>query len=526
MKEELMRRISAALDAPDGLAGDPALQTELRADADAAKYAKDLTRVGKWLATWPLPEPDDAAFEALASRIEQRLGDPLPTASDPTALPTFDDDDALRDATASLLQSGEFPAVSDSAIELVSDPSIPMLSDPSIALVSDPGIPIPELPPPPAPAAIARVPLAKARPAAVVEESAAGASGEPRSAAELERSLKSDPGKPKKKKAKKPGERSSLAPVESGDRVSIPTPKPALGAPSLTPVVQLPTPEERRPAATFWWFAAAAAVGLGVFGAATLFEGQRAPAAESAHGSTLVTSGAISPAATPSSPASLPSAPPPPTALAPVVAVAPPATAAPVDLPDRAHAEEEILAEARQADTIAPPATAAGLADPSPARGARPMRMAGSGAATASGDDLLGAAASSGRARATPSTTPAPAPTAAPVTSARTATAPEPASPHVAEAEPEGPVPATPDRATIQAVLAARTDAVTACAAGAHGLADVDIVIASSGRITTATVNGTFAGTPVGSCIARAVRGATFPPFSQPRFEVTYPFHL
>jgi hypothetical protein len=44
--------------------------------------------------------------------------------------------------------------------------------------------------------------------------------------------------------------------------------------------------------------------------------------------------------------------------------------------------------------------------------------------------------------------------------------------------------------------------------------------------VTTATVNGPFAGTPTGSCIARAVRAARFPPFAQPRFAVTYPFHL
>ena len=119
------------------------------------------------------------------------------------------------------------------------------------------------------------------------------------------------------------------------------------------------------------------------------------------------------------------------------------------------------------------------------------------------------------------SAAPTPMPTAP--TATATARAVEPA------AEPSGPareLPSTPDRSTIQAVLAARTDAVMACASGAHGLADVDIVIAGSGRITTATVNGPFAGTPIGSCIARAVRGATFPPFSQARFEVTYPYHL
>ena len=40
------------------------------------------------------------------------------------------------------------------------------------------------------------------------------------------------------------------------------------------------------------------------------------------------------------------------------------------------------------------------------------------------------------------------------------------------------------------------------------------------------TLGGDFAGTPAGSCIARVVRGATFAPFSKPRFRVIYPFSL
>ena len=40
------------------------------------------------------------------------------------------------------------------------------------------------------------------------------------------------------------------------------------------------------------------------------------------------------------------------------------------------------------------------------------------------------------------------------------------------------------------------------------------LTYAPSGRITTATVSGIFAGTPVGGCIAAALRGARVPPFS------------
>lgn len=69
--------------------------------------------------------------------------------------------------------------------------------------------------------------------------------------------------------------------------------------------------------------------------------------------------------------------------------------------------------------------------------------------------------------------------------------------------------------------------AVTACGNGEHGSATVAVSVSgSNGRVTNANVTGAFAGTPVGTCIARAVRGATFPRFQQATFSVTYPFRI
>jgi hypothetical protein len=69
--------------------------------------------------------------------------------------------------------------------------------------------------------------------------------------------------------------------------------------------------------------------------------------------------------------------------------------------------------------------------------------------------------------------------------------------------------------------------AVTACGGGEHGVATVQIAVAgSTGHVSNATVGGQFAGTPVGSCIARAVRGATFPHFRNPTFSFTFPFRI
>jgi hypothetical protein len=67
---------------------------------------------------------------------------------------------------------------------------------------------------------------------------------------------------------------------------------------------------------------------------------------------------------------------------------------------------------------------------------------------------------------------------------------------------------------------------VSACAAERHGVATVEITVGSSGRVRSALVTGDFAGTPEGSCVARAVRRARFPQFTQPTFEITYPFSL
>ena len=68
--------------------------------------------------------------------------------------------------------------------------------------------------------------------------------------------------------------------------------------------------------------------------------------------------------------------------------------------------------------------------------------------------------------------------------------------------------------------------AVRACGTGQGGTATVTVVFNSQGNVNTANVAPPAAGTPVGSCVARAVRGAHLPPFGRPTFSVTYPFAL
>jgi hypothetical protein len=65
--------------------------------------------------------------------------------------------------------------------------------------------------------------------------------------------------------------------------------------------------------------------------------------------------------------------------------------------------------------------------------------------------------------------------------------------------------------------------AVAACFHGTRGSAMASItIIGRTGRVTTAQISGQ--GGAIGSCIARAVRGATFPRFADDSLTIRYPF--
>ncbi len=85
-------------------------------------------------------------------------------------------------------------------------------------------------------------------------------------------------------------------------------------------------------------------------------------------------------------------------------------------------------------------------------------------------------------------------------------------------------LPPEPDRDSVRDAMEAVRGAITQCAGGAHGTATMRITVHHSGRVQGALVEGTFAGTPEGSCMALAARRARFPAFSNDRFAVTYPF--
>lgn len=56
------------------------------------------------------------------------------------------------------------------------------------------------------------------------------------------------------------------------------------------------------------------------------------------------------------------------------------------------------------------------------------------------------------------------------------------------------------------------------------GMAMVAVAIGKSGKVTSATVSGKFAGTPTGACVEKAVKSASFPPSDG--LQTPYPFQL
>ena len=84
--------------------------------------------------------------------------------------------------------------------------------------------------------------------------------------------------------------------------------------------------------------------------------------------------------------------------------------------------------------------------------------------------------------------------------------------------------PETPARADVVRALANVSGAVRQCAGDRHEMAFVTIVFAASGRATIANVEVPYAGSPTGSCMARAASAASVPPFTRRTFSVRAPF--
>lgn len=94
------------------------------------------------------------------------------------------------------------------------------------------------------------------------------------------------------------------------------------------------------------------------------------------------------------------------------------------------------------------------------------------------------------------------------------------------EEAPAAELPLHPTREDVQRTMVGALSAIRECAAGQNGTVQVEVTAGSSGRVRNAVITGAFAGTPEGSCMARAMRGVRFPRFTQESFSVRYPFQI
>jgi hypothetical protein len=228
-----------------------------------------------------------------------------------------------------------------------------------------------------------------------------------------------------------------------------------------------------------------------------------------------------------------------PVAVAPTAAeVAQPVAVAPKSVAPKAAAANVQQVEAASAPHVAqaprvaqaPAATAARVVKPAPP--AKPVREDAPAAveaapvaqsAQASDDNVAQAALRA----ALGSETPEPAAAAEHAVAEHAAPAAASEAPSAeAEVEDLGALPEAPSREDVIAGFEKVRDALATCAAGKHGVVEIDATIASSGRVSRSLIAGVFQGTPEGSCMARAARTARFPQFSQPSLNVTYPVSL
>lgn len=90
-----------------------------------------------------------------------------------------------------------------------------------------------------------------------------------------------------------------------------------------------------------------------------------------------------------------------------------------------------------------------------------------------------------------------------------------------------GGMPAVPSREQVKTAMSTVAPSVKKCSDGSGGRIELQISVSgATGRVLDAQPIGSFSGTAVGICAARAVRLAKFPKFSQSNLVIKYPFDL
>jgi hypothetical protein len=518
MNDELMRKISDAMDTEEGVGGDPELRLEMSRSPEAARYARHLSRLQTWMAAWPLSEPTEEALEALAQKIDARLGEEF--AEDYTAAPVPEEGAQAHAEISSAAIELTVSAVSELAGPVSEEGSVPVASA-SLRRDSDerPAAPVrgkPPVPrvPPPRPVSVAPGDAEETELDAPVSTGASPRVSPPAAPGREERSLELGAGElrpvlraeAESTQARPPTRpavpTTNAASERDGGRFSIPMPSagPRLELGNPGAVRPVPAKETNRRA---WVPAvlAAAAVAVGVIGAGSLMMSGPSPsrvAAPAAATVAPVLAGAESRLPT----STLPAAPSP---AGDSVADVPPSESSAAPESMTLGAEGGGLAmDGRLRGPLRPAApTAAASPEPQATAGPPPSQ-----AVLGSRRRELGRTAAGGQGRRAEG--PEAPPAARGIAGARAASAP------VEEI----------DRATVQSVMQGVEPAVRACAGERHGSVQVDVVVQGTGRVSSATVTGNFQGSPEGSCIARAVRSARFPAFTGEPLRFRYPFAL
>lgn len=484
--EALSRRISDALNSEDGIAGDPDLAAILATDPKASVHAKHLARVGRWLAMWPVETPSEPDFEALAAKIDARLGESFE--DDFSLPPEFESETPSRPPTeegkASIARIPLRRSPRSTITELSVIRNDPRSSDEEISLET---------------LAIAAATQPLSQPftlpkSAELAEKANDAVAEQPSLEEVVIPMPV---------AAKPSVRpvSVPPPATKSERPKpaiVPKPRAAeapqkLAPPSAPKAAPPPTPKLAQPAKPdrSWWpgLLAAAAVGLGAIGVASVTMNQAAPDSEAPLTAPAMAVEMVAPAAAPVAvaPPPMPAPPTTPEIPEPVAAAAPTSGGFPAESADYAVAEGGTAVPARRVRASAP--IDHGIGGGGPIAAVREIPRA-------------------------PAATPASAPMPArPATTASTApTEIAPSTPRGAPSRQAASEPSAElSRETVASVMQGLLPEVSSCANGRRGTIPVDVIVQPNGHVTGATVTGSFQGTPEGSCIARAVRSAQFP---------------
>lgn len=83
-----------------------------------------------------------------------------------------------------------------------------------------------------------------------------------------------------------------------------------------------------------------------------------------------------------------------------------------------------------------------------------------------------------------------------------------------------------PERAAVIAAMNRLSEPLRRCVGDEHGVADVTLTVRAPGVVSHALVEGKFAGSEKGSCIARTLRSAKLPRLAKSLVRIEYPFQL